>query len=225
MWDKLQLVIFDLDGTLYSQSRLRKMMLIRLFTYYIIRPWKYKDLLILYHFRKEREKKAGYKGNDLEEEQYIWCAEKINENINRIKNVVNKWIFDVPNDYLKECMYPDVNTFLNELKNKGIKSAVYSDYDVEVKLSRMNVYVDFELSSTDKRVNALKPLPDGLFAILTEMKVTDKMSCLFIGDRFELDGKCAEYADIPFLLIDKKTALKDFYFKLSTMIVDLKIKL
>jgi len=223
-WDRLQLVIFDVDGTLYNQSKLRKIMFIKLFSYYIIRIWKYRDLLILYHFRKEREKMAGYKGKDLEEEQYTWCAKKTNEKVSRIKRVIDKWIFNAPNDYLERCMYPDVNVFLSELKNNGIKTAVYSDYNASVKLAKMKVHVDFELSSTDKRVSALKPLPDGILVILNEMEVTDKKDCLFVGDRFELDGICAENAGVPFLLIDKLTAAKDFYLKLSTMLFNVKNK-
>lgn len=214
-WQRLQLVIFDVDGTLYEQSKLRKIMFFKLITYYIIRPWKYGDLLILYHFRKEREKRAGYSSDNLQDEQYLWCAEKVSVPVQEVKKVVDKWIFGTPDIYLGTCMYPGVSAFLADLRKYGIKTAVYSDYKSENKLKQMQIYVDMEISSTDKKVNSFKPLPNGLLEILSEMKITDKGNCLFIGDRFELDGLCAENAGIPFLLVSKEDGVKDFYERLS----------
>lgn len=215
LWDKLNLIIFDVDGTFYEQSKLRYIMFFKLVVYYIVRPWRYKELLILYHFRKEREKRAGFKGEDLENEQYEWCAQRTNENIDVVRRVVEQWIFKKPNRYLKQCMYPGLANFLNDLKKNGIKTAVYSDYDSVDKLAHMQVLVDLEISSTNKRVNSLKPNPDGLYLILSEMNITNKDNCLYIGDRIELDGLCASRAGVPFLFVDKKNAIKDFYLKLS----------
>lgn len=213
-WKEIEVVIFDVDGTLYGQSKLRKIMAFKLLVYYIVRPWKYKELLMIYHFRKEREKRAGYKGENLQEEQYIWCAEKMNIEVEKVIKVVDKWIFDFPNRYLSGCMYPGVAQFFTALREQGIRTAIYSDYDSGEKLKHMQLYADMEISSTDKRVNSFKPLPDGLSFILSEMGITKKDNCLYIGDRFELDGLCAEAAGVPFLLIDKKDAHKDFYIKL-----------
>lgn len=218
-WKGLELVIFDVDGTLYRQSGLRKIMLFKLLRYYLIRPWKYKELLIVYHFRKEREKRPGFEGKDLEEEQYLWCAEKTGQKPDEIKRVINKWIFDAPNRYLKAALYPGVTQFFNDLKDRGIKTAIYSDYNSEDKLLEMQLVVDLQISSTDKRVNSFKPIPKGLFVILSELKITNKANCLFIGDRFELDGICAENAGVPFLLVDKISADHDFYTKLSNHLI------
>lgn len=218
LWHKLKLVIFDVDGTLYKQSKLRKIMLLKLILYYIVRPWKCSELLILYHFREEREKRAGYKGNNLEDRQYTWCAKKMNIKVDLVKCVVNKWIFHTPNQYLKSCRYPDVVEFLAVLKAKGIKTAVYSDYESKIKLNNMQIKVDLEICSTDQCINSFKPNPDGLEWIFSEMNLTDKTRCLYIGDRYELDGICAMRAGIPFLLVNQKDAMKDFYHKLSTKI-------
>ena len=37
-WQNVKVVIFDVDGTLYEQSTLRKKMLLSLLTFYIKRP-------------------------------------------------------------------------------------------------------------------------------------------------------------------------------------------
>ncbi|MNL64920.1 hypothetical protein D3C87_1891910 [compost metagenome] len=78
----------------------------------------------------------------------------------------------------------------------------------------MQIEVAIEVCSTDKRVNGFKPCPDGLLLILSEMRIK-KENCLYIGDRWELDGVCAERAGISFLFADKLIAVKDFYLKLS----------
>ncbi|MFC3559012.1 HAD family hydrolase [Pedobacter jamesrossensis] len=213
--DNIKLVIFDVDGTLYDQSKLRKKMLVELIRYYILRPWKFKDLLIVYHFRKEREKKAGQQIDNLQEEQYNWCATKINLPVSRIKEVVNKWIFNFPIKYLKESTYPGVNSFFSKLEQNGILTAIYSDYDSKLKLESMNLAAALLVSSTDENINAMKPLPNGLNYILSKLNIVDKNKCLFIGDRQELDGLCAEQAGIPFLLVDKEQAKDNFYKSLS----------
>ncbi|GAA3950093.1 HAD family hydrolase [Pedobacter ginsengiterrae] len=213
--NNIKLVIFDVDGTLYDQSKLRKKMLVELIRYYIFKPWRFKDLLIVYHFRKEREKKAGQQINNLQEEQFKWCAAKINAPLNRIKEVVDKWIFKFPIKYLKESAYPDVNYFFSKLKENGVLTAIYSDYDSKLKLDSMNLSANLLVSSTDENINAMKPLPDGLNYILAKLNIEDKGKCLFIGDRQELDGICAERAGIPFLLIDNDNANDNFYKSLS----------
>lgn len=209
-WKTLELVVFDVDGTLYDQLKLRKKMLVALIGYYVLRPWKYKELLILYHFRKEREKHVGAELKNLREEQYEWCLKKVNCSLTEVKKVVDKWIFDFPNRYLQKCSYPGVSCFVEELQNQGISTAVYSDYEAKNKLEKMNIRVDLVVSSTQTDINALKPRPNGLVYILTEMRIKNKANCLFIGDREELDGECALAAGIPFLCLDKHTK-KDFY--------------
>ena len=220
---ELEVVIFDVDGTLYRQSALRRIMVLKLLYYYGIRPWKYRDLIILYHFRKEREKRAGFEGKDLENAQYEWCAEKSNEKIDDVRKVVDKWIFNIPNRYLKSCMYPGVAQFITNLKLHGVKTAIYSDYNSKDKLAQMQLKVDLEVSSTDPGVDGFKPLPNGLLVVLSDMKITKKENCLFIGDRFELDGLCAANAGIPFLLVEKIETETDFYAKLSANFIQSKI--
>lgn len=209
-WDKIKLLIFDVDGTLYDQSKLRKKMLYTLFLYYVLRPWKYKDIIALYYFRKEREKHAGHTSADLEQEQYTWCNGKTSLNANELKLVVEKWIYDVPNQFLKNYKFEGLDTFFDELKNRNILTAVYSDYPAAKKLKAMGIKVDLIVSSTQAEVNAFKPHPKGLNYILSKFPDVNAEECVFIGDRPELDGACAMQADISFLHISKKEG-KFFY--------------
>lgn len=212
--DAVKLIIFDVDGTLYDQSKLRKKMFLALISYYILRPWRYRDIIILYHFRKEREKHAGLKVENLKQMQYDWCLSKVNTTLKRVKEVTDKWIFNFPNKYLQECMYPGVKSFFEELEKKQVLKAIYSDYDATAKLEYMGLKADLIVSSTDEYIDALKPLPNGLNYIISEMEISDKRNCLFIGDRDELDGACAKSAGIPFLLINKDESAHHLYLNL-----------
>ncbi|WP_205499837.1 HAD family hydrolase [Rufibacter psychrotolerans] len=214
-WEKIKAVIFDVDGTLYTQSRLRKKMLLALVRYYAVRPWRIKDLAILYHFRVEREKKAGFSLGNIEAAQYEWCAEKGSFSIPRIRQVIEHWMFRFPNQYLKACMYPGTKLFFTALGQNGLKTGIYSDYKAADKLKAMELSADIVVCSTDKEVDCLKPNPKGLLYIAEKLGVAPA-ECLFIGDRVELDAACAMQANMPYLIVEKKPFKQfDFYSNLE----------
>ncbi len=214
-WSKTKVVIFDVDGTLYTQSRLRKKMLFSLVRYYSTRPWKLNEMLILHHFRAQREKMTYGQYTDLENAQYDWCARKVNYPIELIKKVVEHWIFNFPLKYLKHCTYPGTIDFFNTLRKHNIKIAIYSDYKAHKKLEAMGLEADLVVSSTDPEIDRLKPDPRGLLYITKQLNV-QAAECLFIGDRYELDAECAMRANMPYLIVDKKSHKTfDFYHKID----------
>ncbi|WP_316749103.1 HAD family hydrolase [Pedobacter gandavensis] len=210
-WINLKAIILDVDGTLYHQSKLRKKMLFQLLKYYLFQPLRIKDLFILYHFRKEREQLAGQEYENLEEALYQVCADKLNLPVKRIKSVISKWIFEEPNKYLTDYIYPGLIPFLALMRKEGIKIAVYSDYPASEKLKAMQLHADLIVASTDPWVNSLKPKPKGLFYILNTLSYSTSQ-CVFIGDRDELDGQCARKAGVPFLLISRKRKQADQFY-------------
>lgn len=223
-WINLKVIILDVDGTLYHQSKLRKKMLFQLLKYYLFQPLQIKDLFILYHFRKEREKMAGQQHENLEEKQYQICAEKLNISVDRIKKVISKWIFQAPNQFLLNYRYPGLIQFLTLMKKAQIKIAVYSDYPAGEKLHAMQLPADLVVASTDPSVNAFKPNPKGLFAILNSLQY-NASEALFIGDREELDGQCALQAGMPFILISREyKAAAQFYDQLIESYKNYKLK-
>jgi HAD superfamily hydrolase (TIGR01549 family) len=214
-WKQVKVVIFDVDGTLYDQSKLRGKMLLALLQYYMWRPWRLQDVRMLAHFRSEREKRAGVACADLENAQYRWCAEKGGYPVDKVKEVVERWMFDYPNQFLAGCRYPGTKAFFDLLLEKGIKIAIYSDYQAQDKLKAMELPADLIISSTDPQVDRLKPDPTGLFYIARHMGVSPQ-DCVFIGDRYEMDGECASKAGMPFLIIDKGTSKPlNFYLELT----------
>jgi putative hydrolase of the HAD superfamily len=202
-WDKIKVVAFDVDGTLYRQSPLRKKMLFALLSYYLLRPWRLRELKMLRDFRNEREKRSGNVGSDLENLQYAWCAEKRNYPVAVLKDVVENWIFTYPNQYLESCMYPGTKSFFKLLKQKGYSVAIYSDYKAVDKMASMKLDADLVVASTDSHIDRLKPDPTALHYIAQHFNVKPEQ-CLFIGDREELDGQCAINAGWSYLIVDKK---------------------
>ncbi|QDA62202.1 HAD family hydrolase [Hymenobacter jejuensis] len=223
VWNKVKMVVFDVDGTLYEQSKLRKKMLFALLGYYALRPWRLGEMRLLQRFRREREKHPAYAGPDVENAQYAWCAEGTSYPVAKIKRVVQQWIFDYPNQYLSDCTYPGVKEFFNALRVNHIKIGVYSDYKAHDKLRAMGLQADAVVASTDPEIDRLKPDPKGLLYLADLMRVAPE-ECLFIGDRPELDGACAERANMPYLIVEKQPFNSfNFYDNLTKLLTtDLK---
>ena len=206
-------VIFDVDGTLYRQRPLRQKMLLALLGHYARRPWRWRELQMLSRFRAEREKRPGAVGPDLENAQYTWGGYPAAQ----VRPVVQRWIFDYPNQYLAACAYPGVADFFAALRRQGIKIGVYSDYPAQAKLAALGLTADVVVSSTDAAVDRLKPDPAGLLHAARQLGVAPA-DCLFIGDRPELDGECARRAQVPFLLVNQEPAALPFYQLLANQL-------
>lgn len=218
-WERVKAVIFDVDGTLYNQSRLRSKMLFDLLGYYALRPWRLQEMRILQKFRAEREKRPGQSIPDLQNAQYTWCADAGGYPLDKVKRVVDYWMFHHPNQYLTSCVYPGAQSFFSALRQRGITIGIYSDYPAQDKLDAMNLAADIIVSSTDPHINHLKPAPQGLLHLTAELGLSPA-ECLFIGDRPELDGICAERAGMPCLIVDKQPFDQfSFYTQLENQLV------
>lgn len=193
-------------------------MLLELAAFYCSRPAKIHELKILYHFRKEREKKAGHIFRHLEEEQYEWVAEKLNKDVSIIKPVIEKWIFKKPVKFLPSCSYKNAAALIKKLQKKGILTAIYSDYKAGDKLKAMKIWPDMIVASTDPAINSLKPNANGINLILNTLQVLPQ-HCIFIGDRYSRDGLCAKNAGVPYISVPGKLKSKEkFFLYLSELI-------
>lgn len=209
-WSKVKVVIFDVDGTLYNQSSLRKKMGRNLIGHYLLRPWSAYDLQIIRVFRKERELMNFNPVKNIAEAQYSICADKIKAPTATVKKVVEKWMHQVPLKYLKACSFPGIQDFFNSLRKHDIKIAIYSDYPAVEKLQAMGLVADLVVASTDTAVDALKPDPAGLNYIMKQFDVVAE-DCLLIGDRDELDGECARKAGMQYYILTSQDKRSGFY--------------
>lgn len=211
-WKTIKAVIFDVDGTLYNQSTLRRIMAVELLKSCMLNPMRWKEIKIISCFRKQRELKALSDITDLDNLQYFWAAEALKVSPDKVKEVIQKWMYNAPLRFLHRCRFREAARFMEVLRQKGITTAVFSDYPSAEKLCAMGMEPDFIVSATDKSIDRLKPNPKGLLT-LTQMLQISPGNCLFIGDRDDRDGECARRAGMPYLILEKGRA-DDIYLRL-----------
>lgn len=217
-WKIIKAVIFDVDGTLYNQRNLRKIMAFELLKSCMLRTMRWREIKIISCFRKERERRALEDIADLDSLQYIWAAEALNTSPEKVKEVIGKWMYKAPLKYLRGCCFPEAARFMEVLRQKGIITAVFSDYPSAEKLQAMGMKPEFIVSATDKNIDRLKPDPKGLLVLTEQFKISPE-NCLFIGDRDDRDGECARRAGMPYLILEKGHA-NDEYLRLIRSLND-----
>lgn len=198
--DKLQAIIFDVDGTLYSLKKMHLFIVLDLFLFFAFRPWRWHELALLYFFRKNREALAQNSSRNVSIVQYEFCVWGKKVDSKYTERVVKKWFYDRPLRYLRICAYADVARWIRALSKRGIKIAYFSDYPPSEKVKTLEFPCDYYIASSDVAVDALKPNPRGLFELASRMNIPIE-HCLFVGDTPEKDGVAAKRAGMKFLLL------------------------
>ena len=217
---KPEVIIFDLDGTLYDQVKLRRILMRKLLFRLLTFRTGLSDFRIISCFRKEREKKKGYASGRLKEEQYEWCAESLGLTPDRVRKSIDYHMQKFPLKFLKGVKFSGINDFFEFLYNEKIRIVVYSDYPIEEKLKALGLTATASYCSTHKSINQFKPSVKALKLICGEMKCTPGRM-IYIGDRQDTDGEGARLAGIPFILLDYTQAKKGiFYSKLAEQLDD-----
>lgn len=207
--------IFDLDGTLYYQRQLRFVMAKRLAFYYLIHPLRIKELLTVKKFREVREKWTD-NGADksIDEAQYEYVASIMNTSPLKVRDVIQKWIYDNPLDAVAKSKDKVLSQIISELRGKGKKVVIFSDYPVEDKLKALGIEADAMYCSAQKPIEELKPSSKGINVILDDFYAKAE-NAIMIGDRMVKDGESAKGAGVDFIILDKSPSKrKSFYDKL-----------
>ncbi len=199
-------LIFDLDGTLYDQGKLRR----KDVSGFGGRTGKkssvyYKKLRCCMPFgktangcRKRAMMSALLKSVNMQRWLKPW-----DWSIADVRRIVNDWIFEKPLKHLAPCLYPGVRDLFPLLRQKKIKIGIFSDYPCDAKLQALDLKVDVMVCATDEKVDRFKPHPQGLFFTARELGVPVK-KCFFIGDRDDKDGECARRAGMPYLILPRR---------------------
>jgi HAD superfamily hydrolase (TIGR01549 family) len=206
------LFIFDLDGTLYEQRKLRRKMTISLILKLIFLKITITELKIISVFRKQRELHKGAHSPTLGSDQYEWCAEAMGIPAERVRKTIEEYMYQFPLKYLEKFVYQGVRSVLDFLKHKKYKVAVYSDFPIEEKLASMKLEADYTLYSTHPSIGCFKPNKTGLLKICRDLNMPVEKA-IFIGDRDDTDGESARMAGMSFLLVDIKEAAKGNFYK------------
>ena len=198
----IKAVIFDVDGTLYNLRKMYEIIRIEMLKYYLKHPKKIQDIKIVWNFIRERERRAFDIVADLENAQYEWTANALGVSPERVRSVVQRWIFQIPLKHIYSCRHPKVLELFDNLVCRGIATGIFSDYPAQAKLAKLGLSPRCVVSATDNNVGRLKPDPKGLFVAAEALGVSVE-HCLFIGDRDDRDGECARKAGMPYLILGK----------------------
>jgi beta-phosphoglucomutase len=184
-------VLFDLDGTLYHKKHLNlRMALAHL-----------GSLSTLKKHQATRDELAGMSG----EKDYLSLYQQLmaDKGVKNPKLWLEKQFY--PNFIRclkKQKVRPSLNLLLDLLKEKGIKTAVVSDYPIiSERLASLTIDASkFDLLLSTQDINCLKPCPTGYLEAVKRLGL-QKEDCLIIGDRMDRDGEAAEKADIDYAII------------------------
>ncbi|MDB5743674.1 MAG: Haloacid dehalogenase domain protein hydrolase [Polaromonas sp.] len=201
-WNAIDLVVFDVDGTLYDQKRLRLAMLGLL----LAASWRARSLdtlRTLRTFRHVREALGEQPDADFMRLQYAQTASRHNKTEDEVRLLTTDWLEQRPLPLLARCRYPHLDALFAGLRAAGKQIAVFSDYPAQGKLAALGLQAEPIVCATDARIARLKPDPKGLLAILRETGVPAQRA-LMIGDRFDRDALAASRAGVRALIRARK---------------------
>lgn len=205
-FNKYDLYVFDVDGTLYYQNKLRLIMGKRLLMYYLLHPLKFKDLIIIKNFRSLRENAKDTNG------LFDITAKKCNVSVSRVNEVIKKWIYENPIDALIASKDDTLLALIDKLKANGKTVAIWSDYEADDKLKALKLSTDYVYTAEQERVGELKPSPKGLNLIMSDLNVP-KDKTIMIGDRMVKDGEAAKKAGCDYLILSKSKKKREEQLK------------
>jgi len=214
-FNSIKAVIFDVDGTLYDQKKMRLKMLWEMGKSTLINFKTIKELLIVWKYRRFREENLT---NAVQ--QYRRTAQATRTDVETVRQVVQDWLINRPLPYLAGCRYPGVLELFAFLRDEGVGIGVFSDYPAREKLAGLELQADAIVWSAEETVNHYKPGPEGLVETARRLEIPVE-NCLFIGDRDDLDGECARRAGMPYLILDRK---KDFMEQVAVFFPKLREK-
>ncbi len=202
-WNAVQLVAFDVDGTLYRQDTLRRRMLQQLLLHSIVRI-DLKPLRILSTYRQLRESLAVAETEGFAPILVAETAKETGYASSVVEEVISEWIHRRPLRYLASCRYPFLQELFSAIKRKKKIVGVLSDYPAKEKMQALSLEADYIVTAHDEAVCMLKPHPRGLEVLMRTAGVQASETVL-IGDRLDRDGAAARRAGVTPLIRTMKS--------------------
>jgi len=201
-WNDIDLVVFDVDGTLYDQRRLRRAMLGQL----LRDAWHARSLdtlRTLRTFRQVREALGEEPEADFLRLQYARTAQQHRKSEDEVRLLATEWLEQRPLPSLAACRYAHLPALFDGMRAAGKRIAVFSDYPAVDKLKALGLRAELVVCATDPDIGRLKPDPAGLQSILRQTGVAARRT-LMVGDRFDRDAAAAQRAGVHSLIRSRK---------------------
>lgn len=203
--NKYEVYVFDVDGTLYYQNRLRVEMIKRLILFCIKNPLKIFDLRFIKEFRKLRE------NSDTTDGIYTSISKKYKKNEEYVSDFINYWMYENPLSAVAKTKDERIIDLIVTIKNRNKKVVIWSDYKADDKLKVLNVIADGVYTADDERVKELKPSPKALQLIMDDFNVSAE-NILMIGDRDCKDGEASRKASVDYVILPKNVKEREKIF-------------
>jgi FMN phosphatase YigB (HAD superfamily) len=203
---RLTTIVFDVDGTLYEQSGLRRAMFLRLLRHVATHPGE--GIAVFRALRAYRHAQELLRGASIDgtlaEAQIRLACERSGQPSHALAAIVDRWMEREPLDLLERFVMPGLRPFLAAAKDRGLRLGVLSDYPATAKLEAMKLTEFFEVvvSAQDAGVNRFKPDPSGLAEALRRLGAVPSQA-LYVGDRYDVDASVASAAGVACVIVGK----------------------
>ena len=191
-WTAIELVVFDIDGTLYDQRALRIRMAREMLPDALLGR-SIRVFRVIRAYRRIRERLGEQEVEDFEPKLIAATASTAGCTQADVLAIVEEWIERRALPHLAELRYEGLPELLSALSQKGKAIGVFSDYPAARKLAALNVRADYVVCAGDSACGLLKPHPRGLENLIAAAGVTPAATIL-IGDRTDRDGLAAKRA-------------------------------
>ena len=192
------MVVFDVDGTLYRQGRLRALMAVAMSAGLLRGELSATDIRVLRTYRRMREQVADRGGPVADAVDAT--ASKLRCSTSNVLAVQDEWLLRRPLAYLPRVSLAGVAELIESLRDRDIAVVAWSDYPAEEKTRALGLRFDYVVVAGDTDVPALKPDPSGLLKALKLTGVTADQT-LVVGDRDERDGAAARAIGAEYLIV------------------------
>jgi putative hydrolase of the HAD superfamily len=197
---QLKALIFDLDGTLYSLRPVRMAVvrsLIFLHFFHPISGLRTFRAIAAYRRSQELLRDSKLRGASLREAQLQTASLLSGFPSEFVAGCISEWMEEQPLKILHRHLRKDLIHVLKSAREKGIRTAVCSDYPAQRKIAALGLmdWFDIIVSAQDSEVGEFKPSPRILQFALERLGVPP-WQALYIGDRAEVDGVAAKRAGV-----------------------------
>lgn len=197
---QLEAVAFDIDGTIYPEWRFHLLLLP-----FLIQNWWF--MRFFGRVRKElrqRQKKTGVVSLDFFDEQAGLLAGYLGRDKAVIKRELQEKIYEGWKPVLSRVKpYKHVVEVVAQLKQRGFKIALLSDFLIEQKSDVWGILPFCDVALGSEKVGALKPSKHPFLALSTALKLQPE-KILYVGNNVEYDVKGANAVGMRTAIISRQ---------------------
>jgi putative hydrolase of the HAD superfamily len=198
-------LVFDVDGTLYRQRRLRCHIAYRFARSLALSPaegvqaWR---AIRAYRRAQETLRTQSEPCADVARAQLRLAAQNAGMPVEQVERWVVRWMEREPLSLLSACVMEDLHETLTQARRRGLRLGVFSDYPAVEKLRALGVLDLFDsiVSAQDPEVQRFKPHPRGIEVTLKRLCVA-KEQAVYVGDRADVDVEAAGRAGMRCVIV------------------------